>query len=73
MALVMTRHVVPRVRRDAALPLQFRLIFAVCFAVFLIAALLERLLPWTWRRGKASPFAQAWQSARTCTTYAFMG
>jgi hypothetical protein len=73
MALVLTRQDAPRSKRDATLPLQFRLIFAVCFAVFLTAALLERLLPWTWRRGKAAPITRAWQSARTCTTYAFMG
>lgn len=73
MALVLTTQDPPRLRRDASETLQFRMIFAVCFAVFLFAALLERLLPWTWGRGKTSPISRAWQSARTCTTYAFMG
>lgn len=73
MALVLTRQEAPRLRRHTTETLQFRLIFAVCFAVFLAAAVIERLLPWNWTRGRPSPVAHAWQSARTCATYAFMG
>lgn len=74
MALVMTTKDGPtHVKRDALETLQFRLILVVCFGVFLLAALVERLLPWSWRRRKPSPIAQAWRSAHTCTAYAFMG
>jgi len=74
MALVMTtKDSSTRVRRDRMETLQYRLILVVCFAVFLIAALLERLLPWSWRNQKPSPIAHAWRSAHTCTAYAFMG
>lgn len=74
MALVMTtKDSSTHVRRDRVETLQFRLILVVCFGVFLIAALLERLMPWSWRRQKPSPIAHAWRSAHTCTAYAFMG
>jgi hypothetical protein len=60
-----------RVRRESV---EFRIIFAVTFAVFLAAGIIERLLPWNWlTRRQASVFQQAWESAGTCTTYAFMG
>jgi hypothetical protein len=74
MALALTtKESSPHVKRSGIESIQFRLILAVCFAVFLTAALLERLLPWSWRRPKPSPIAHAWRSANTCTAYAFMG
>jgi hypothetical protein len=74
MALALTtKESSSHVKRHGVETIQFRLILAVCFGVFLIAALIERLLPWSWRRRKPSPIAQAWRSAHTCTAYAFMG
>jgi hypothetical protein len=74
MALVLTtKDSSPHVKRAGMETIQFRMILAVCFAVFLIAALIERLLPWSWRTPKPSPIAHAWRSAHTCTAYAFMG
>jgi hypothetical protein len=74
MALALTtKEGPPHVKRNGMETIQFRLILAVCFAVFLIAALFERLLPWSWRRQRPSPIAHAWRSAHTCTAYAFMG
>lgn len=74
MAVALTTKESPsHVRRHGVEMLQFRLILAVCFGVFLIAALIERLMPWSWRQRKPSPIAHAWRSAHTCTAYAFMG
>jgi hypothetical protein len=68
---------VTRTRRDKRVrkeSVEFRIIFAATFAVFLIAGIIERLLPWNWlTRRQASVVQQAWESAGTCTTYAFMG
>jgi hypothetical protein len=74
MALALTvKKDPPHVKRDAMETIQFRIILAACFSVFLVAALIELLLPWSWRRQRPSPIASAWRSARTCTAYAFMG
>jgi hypothetical protein len=59
--------------------LEFRLIFAVTFAVFLVAGLLECLLPLRWLSNRVargqdkSIIERAADGARTCATYAFMG
>ncbi len=56
--------------------LEFRLIFVAAFAVFLVAATVERLLPLSWfTRGAArkSIVEQAKEAANTCAAYAFMG
>jgi len=60
--------------------IEYRLIFLITFGIFLIAALVELLLPWRWfaprRAGEeraGSIFAQAKESAGRCTAYAFMG
>ncbi len=59
--------------------LEFRLIFAVTFAVFLFAGVIEAMLPFRWSRQNAqrnphkSIFERAAEGARTCATYAFMG
>ncbi len=56
--------------------LEFRLIFAAAFAVFLVAATVERLLPLGWfKRGQSrkSIIEQAKEAANTCAAYAFMG
>lgn len=73
MAIALTKGDPPHVKRAGMETIQFRLILAVCFSVFLVAALVERLLPWSWRRPKPSPIAHAWRAAHTCTAYAFMG
>jgi len=57
----------------------FNLIFAMCFVVFLLAAIGQRLLPGYWMGGqhgifaRKSVIAQALDSARTVVPYAFMG
>ncbi len=56
--------------------LEFRLIFVAAFAVFLVTATVERLLPLSWfKRGAArkSIVEQAKEAANTCAAYAFMG
>jgi Antenna complex alpha/beta subunit len=79
MALALSNQSTSQGKRGAKRPIEFRIIFAVCFAVFLLAAVVERLLPWKWlaprSEGKRhlSIFEQAWEAAGTCTTYAFMG
>jgi hypothetical protein len=64
------------VRRNS---FEFRAIYFMCFAVFLIAAIAERLLPWNWQAQpqtsvrRRSIIEQVREAAGTCTAYAFMG
>lgn len=66
-------------RADRAETLEYRVIFAAAFVVFLGAAVIERLLPHrlfsqsTDAEPKKSVLAQAKGAAKTCATYAFMG
>ncbi len=65
-------------RRDVSDALQFRLLYATCFGVFLVSGLLMRLLAWirfagARRAERQSIFQQARNSAGLCATYAFMG
>ena len=66
-------------RPDRTQSIEYRLIFAVCFAVFLSAALIEKILPLRAAFGRAdmhkssTVFSSAASSARTCAAYAFMG
>lgn len=59
--------------------IEFRMIFMAAFAVFLVAAIVERLFPAGWfRRGQdGAPrkpiLEQAKGAATTCAAYAFMG
>ncbi len=65
-------------RLDVADAVQYRVIYVVCFAVFLAAAIIERAMPWTWHGSRPkterrqSILEQAREAAGTCTTYAFM-
>lgn len=65
-------------RTDMADAIQYLVIYAVCFAVFLVAAIIERAMPWTWLGSRSSTerrpsiLEQASEAAGTCTTYAFM-
>ena len=56
--------------------IQFRLIYAICFGLFLLAAVIKRLLPWTWfvraESKRQSVFEQARNAAGICAAYAFM-
>jgi hypothetical protein len=57
---------------------EYHLIFAASFVILLLAAVLERLMPWTWLsaskdRNRASIIDRAWGGAKTCSAYAFMG
>jgi hypothetical protein len=58
--------------------IQFRLIYAICFSLFLLAAIVQRLLPWTWSArsphagSRRSVLEQARNAAGICATYAFM-
>jgi hypothetical protein len=79
MALALSKHSTSHVKRGGKRSIEFRIIFAVSFAFFLLAAVVERLLPWKWlalrpeRKRQQTIFEQAWEAAGTCTTYAFMG
>jgi hypothetical protein len=57
--------------------LEYRLLFAGVFAVMLVAALFETLLPQRWmqqnQERKGSIIHRASESAQTCVAYAFMG
>jgi hypothetical protein len=65
-------------RTDLVEAMQYRIIYAICFVVFLVGAVLERAAPWAWlaRRSNSerrpSILEQAGEAAGTCTTYAFM-
>ncbi len=64
-------------RRVDPEPIQFRLFYAICFMIFLVAAVIQKCLPWTWfghREGgmRQSIFTQARNAAGICATYAFM-
>ena len=64
--------------RGEAGPIQFRILYSICFSIFLVVAAMRRLLPWTWfaERGNAmrrqSIFGEARNAAGICATYAFM-
>jgi hypothetical protein len=79
MADVLTKKCASHVRRVSTRSIEYRLIFSVCFLVFLLAGAVERLSPWSWlaQEHNAGPpssiIAQAWGAACTCTAYAFMG
>jgi hypothetical protein len=66
-----------RTRSERKRSIEYQLIFAVSFIIFFLAAVVERLLPWTWvtsqPRHRTSIFSRAWDAAQTCTAYAFMG
>lgn len=56
---------------------EYRMVFAACIAVFLIAAVVTRLMPWRWWSGEAagvrkSVVEEAWDAANTALPYAFM-
>lgn len=63
-------------RKDS---LGFRLVFAAAFAIFLVAALADRLVPLRWLIGAARDeryldiLSEAHRAAQTYTPFAFMG
>jgi hypothetical protein len=64
----------PSKRKDST---QYRLMFAVCVTVFLVAAVISRLLPWNWRFvgdevKRKSVVEEAMEAANTVLPYAFM-
>jgi len=63
-----------RARRDEQG--EYRVLLAVSFAVFLIGALLSRLVPGRWRKAQAherrSVVAEARAAAQTAVPFAFM-
>jgi hypothetical protein len=69
-------HSASRTRKDS---LGFRLIFASTFLIFLMAAVVDRLVPLRWIMGAAKSenymaiFAEAKAAAATYTPFAFMG
>ena len=62
-------------RREAK---QFHLIYAACFVVFLVVALVSRLLPGSWRpklagaRAQRTILGEAREAADTFVPFAFM-
>jgi hypothetical protein len=69
----------PRRRATGKASIEYRLIFLVSFLLFVVATVIERLMPWTWLQAsedgqrRLSIVGKAWDAAETCTTYAFMG
>jgi hypothetical protein len=63
-------------RRGASEAVQFRLLYGTCFGLFLLAGILQRLMPWKWSsrgaRGDQSVFAEARHAAGVCAAYAFI-
>lgn len=58
---------------------EFRLLFVASFAIFLLVAVVERVLPSSWRAHAFGPdsgksiFGEARAAARTFVPFAFMG
>lgn len=78
MAIDATSHNERHASFDRKPSFEYYLIFAASFIIFLAAAIIERLMPWTWLnisrdRARPSLFARALDAAKTCTAYAFMG
>jgi hypothetical protein len=79
MADTLLREATTHARHVSRESLEYRLIFGVCFIVFLLAGFIERLLPPSWRtstrdmRPPLTLLQQAWGAAGTCTAYAFKG
>jgi len=65
----------PLVTRRREETVEFRLIFATAFIVFLVAATVGRLLPGQWQphRAGGSVFAEVRAAASTIVPFAFMG
>jgi hypothetical protein len=65
-----------RTRKDT---LGFKMIYAAAFAVFLVAAILDRLIPLRWIMGATGSekylaiLSEAQSAAKTYTPFAFMG
>lgn len=57
---------------------EFRFVMLVCFAFFLIAAVIGRVLPRAWRQAveegnkRHSVFAEAWASAHTVLPFVYL-
>jgi|LNFM01.1.fsa_nt_gb hypothetical protein len=55
---------------------EYWLIFGICFAFFIVVAVLSRMRPSTWRRlarSTSSIWMEAKEEARLCTAAAFQG
>lgn len=75
---MLTSSAIPsRARREEAI--EFRLILLASFAIFLVAALVTRVLPGGWRpllpgsEGQLSIIGEAKAAAHTFAPFAFMG
>lgn len=60
-----------KARKEEAL--EYRLLYAVSFGLFLLAALVARALPFGRRPGGPSIVGEARTAASTCIPFAFMG
>lgn len=75
----MTRSSSPASRPRRGEVGEFRLIFMISFAIFLMVAVIERVLPSSWRShalgpdGGKSIFGEARAAAHTFVPFAFMG
>ena len=77
MSIVIEERAGSRRRHGKSDNIQFQLLYGICLSLFLIAAVFQRLLPWTWfaqrpTEGRQSSFEQARKAAGICATYAFM-
>ena len=73
-----TQRAAAQPERRRALPLEYRLVFGVCFAVFLWAIAIERLVPRRFRTisdsdGSEPLLKEAAEAAHRCTSIAFQG
>jgi hypothetical protein len=79
MAIDMSKDSGPRRKSPGNASIEYQLIFLVTFLFFVVATVIERLMPWTWLQvsedgqRRRSIVGKAWDAAETCTTFAFMG
>jgi hypothetical protein len=74
----LAQHQDPVARRKGGAGIEYWLIFAACFVVFLPVTVVERLVPQQWRRSRRGPkvssiISEAWGTAHRCTSLAFSG
>ena len=75
MANVTREYVGAKSGRASSEAVQFRILYAICFSLFLFGGVLQKLMPWRWfgtRKENRSVIEQARDAAGLCATYAFM-
>lgn len=62
----------PTPQKSGREALEYRLVYVVGFSAFLAAALVRRLMPWTWGRNECSVLTEARLRADGTIPFAFM-